>query len=75
MKHIYNRQKTQAIWDYDIKSLNFSNPWVMRWYLSRRINYAHWKGLRRKDIKKHLAYLDVSKGMRKLLTAAVNETH
>lgn len=75
MKHPYNQQKTPAVWDYDISSADFSDPWVMRWYLSRRINYADWKGLRKADIKKHLPQLDISNGMRKLLASATHGTH
>ncbi len=75
MKHPYNRQKTSAVWDYDIQSLNFSNPWVMRWYLARRINYADWRGLRKADIKKHLPRLDISTGMRQLLATTIHGTH
>ena len=71
MKHSYNKQKTQAIWDYDISSANFADPWVMRWYLSRRINHADWKGLRRADIKKHLPRLDIEPGMKKFLKRAL----
>lgn len=75
MKHIYNRQKTQAIWDYDITTANFSDPWVMRWYLARRINWGDWKGLRKKDIKRHLPHLDINVGMKKFLNVALNGTH
>ena len=71
MKHPYNKQKTQAVWDYDIATANFGDPWVMRWYLSRRINWADWKGLRKADIKKHLKHLDISAGMKKLLAKAI----
>lgn len=75
MKHIYNRQKTQAVWDYDISTADFSDPWVMRWYLARRINWADWKGLRKKDIKEHLPYLKIEPGMKKFLNVALNGTH
>ncbi len=71
MNHPYNKQKTSAVWDYDIKTADFSNPWVMRWYLSRRINWADWKGLRKKDIKKHLSHLSITKGMKKFLKKAL----
>lgn len=74
MKHKYNRRKTQAVWDYNIKKLDFFDPAVMRWYLTRRIEWSDWKGLRKIDIRKHLPYLKLASGMKKLLSAVVNET-
>ena len=73
MNHPYNKQKTRAVWDYDIKTADFSDPWVMRWSLSRRINYADWRGLRKADIKKHLEHLDVESGIKKLLQIVINK--
>ena len=67
MKHPYNKQKTPAVWDYDIRTADFSDPRVMRWYLSRRINWGDWKGLRKADIKNQLPHLAITKGMKRFL--------
>ena len=71
MKHPYNKQKTSAVWDYDIRTADFSDPWVIRWYLARRINWGDWKGLRKRDILKHLPRLAITDGMKKFLKAAL----
>ena len=71
MEHYYNKQKTPAVWDYDIKSLDFSDPEVMRWYLTRRIENADWQGLKKNDIKQYLSYLKNSPGLKLLLAAVV----
>ena len=71
MNHPYNKHKTPAVWDYDIGSADFSDPWVMRWYLARRINWGDWRGLRKQDIKKHLPRLSLAPGMKKFLTRAL----
>jgi len=39
------------IWDYDIKSLDLKNPEVLKWYLSRKINFGDWRSLDSKIIR------------------------
>ena len=58
---------TKYIWDYDIKSTDLKNPAVLRWYLSRQINFGNWKNLDSSLVEKHLNRLDIDPTMKKML--------
>ena len=67
MKVLPKNKKIPSIWDYDIKSLDLSQPEIAKWYLKRRIDYADWKGLEYKLLKKYLPALDIDPTMKNLL--------
>lgn len=55
------------IWDYDPKSIDLSNPKIMKWYLERKISHGDFTDLRKKDIKKFLPKLDIDPYLKQLL--------
>lgn len=46
-------------WDYDVESLDLEDPAVLKWYISRKINTADWRGLRYDWLKQYLPELDI----------------
>ena len=55
------------IWDYDIKSLDLKNPEVLKWYLSRKINFGDWRSLDSKIVEQNLDYLDIDPTLKRML--------
>jgi hypothetical protein len=55
------------IWDYDIKSVDLKKPAVLRWYLSRKINFGDWRSLDTKLVEKNLSDLEIDSALKKML--------
>ncbi|TSC90999.1 MAG: hypothetical protein CEN92_341 [Candidatus Berkelbacteria bacterium Licking1014_96] len=55
------------IWDYDLKSIDLKNKRILRWYLSRKINFGDWESLKSELIKKHLDYLEIDPTLKQML--------
>jgi len=55
------------IWDYDVKSLDLSNPKALIWYLERKIEYGDWEVLDRKTLKKYLSKLNINTYLKQIL--------
>lgn len=55
------------IWDYDVKSINLKKPAVLRWYLSRKINFGDWKSLDSKLVEKNLGSLTIDPQLKIML--------
>jgi hypothetical protein len=55
------------IWDYDIKSIDLKNQEVLRWYLSRQINFGNWRTLDTKLVEQNLSRLDIDPTLKRML--------
>lgn len=55
------------IWDYDIASVKLKNPRVLRWYLSRKINFGDWKALDSELVRINLESLDIDPTLKLML--------
>lgn len=55
------------IWDYDIKSLDLKKPEVLKWYLSRKINFGDWQSLDSNLVEKFLNNLDIDPTLKRML--------
>jgi len=61
------KSNQKYIWDYNIKPADFKKPAVLKWYLSRKINFGDWQSLNSKQIKKHLNSLDIDPTLKQML--------
>lgn len=55
------------IWDYDTASIDLSKPAVLRWYISRKIDFGDWKSLDSKLVEKHLVHLTIDPTLKQML--------
>jgi len=55
------------IWDYDPKTIDLTNPAVLRWYLTRKIESGDWKSLDSRLLKKHLNFLSIDPTLKQML--------
>ena len=55
------------IWDYDVSSIDLRNRAVLRWYLSRKINFGDWRALDSKVVEKNLDGLQIDPTLKKML--------
>jgi len=64
---------SKYIWDYDIKSLDLSNPRVLIWYLERKITYGDWDSLDKKTLRKYLPKLNINIYLKRILNNFLRE--
>ncbi len=57
----------EYIWDYDVKSLDLSDPRTLRWYLKRKIEHGNWGALDRKTLRQHLPKLKIDPYLKRIL--------
>lgn len=62
-----NIGKTKYIWDYDLKKADLSKPAVKVWYLSRKLQFGDFSGIRKADLKKYLSKLDLDWSIKQLI--------
>ncbi|MBU2595857.1 hypothetical protein KJ713_03445 [Patescibacteria group bacterium] len=55
------------IWDYDLESIDLRKKAVLRWYLSRKINFGDWGSLKSKLVEKNLDYLEIDPTLKQML--------
>jgi hypothetical protein len=55
------------IWDYDTASIDLSKPAVLRWYISRKIDFGDWKSLDSELVEKNLRYLAIDSTLKLML--------
>ena len=55
------------IWDYDIKTLDLSNPTALRWYLSRKVNFGDFKSIDSALLEKNLSRLDIDPALKAMI--------
>lgn len=58
---------TKYIWDYDPKTIDLNKPSVLRWYISRKINFGDWGSLDTKLIEQHLDQLEIDPTLKLML--------
>lgn len=62
-----NKQKDKIFWDYDIDKMDFSDPEVRRWYLTRKLQFGDISGIERKDLEKYLPEIEINPSLKELL--------
>lgn len=61
--------KNKAIfWDYDMKKADLKNPDVKIWYLSRKLQFGDFSGVKKTDLIKYLPKLKISPSLKELLS-------
>ena len=56
------------IWDYDIKTLDLKNPAVLRWYLTRKVNFGDYRSLDSNVLEKNLPKLDIDPTLKMMIS-------
>jgi len=60
--------KNKAIfWDYDISKMDLNNPDVKIWYLSRKLQFGDLSGMKKQELKKYLAKLEIDSSLKAML--------
>ena len=54
-------------WDYDLRNANLKNPKIKLWYLSRKLQFGDFSGLKKSDLKKYLPKLSIDASLKELL--------
>lgn len=67
MKQKNFKPSSFAIWDYNLREMDFSNPEVLKWYLERKIDYNDWKGIKYEHLKKYLSKLNIDSYKKQIL--------
>ena len=55
------------IWDYNVRTIDLSKPEILRWYLSRQVNFGNWQKINGKILEKHLMRLNIDPMLKKML--------
>lgn len=55
------------IWDYDLKSIDLRKKAVLRWYLTRKINFGDWESLKVAALEQNLSHLDIDSTLKRML--------
>lgn len=53
------RRSQKGIWETDVKTINLSNPKVLKWYLERKIEVGDWRALDRSTLIRMLRKLSI----------------
>lgn len=61
------RKSQKGIWETDVKTINLSNPKVLRWYLERKIEVGDWKALDRATLARMLGKLSIDIRIKELI--------
>lgn len=61
------KKSQKGIWEMDVKTINLSNPKVLKWYLERKIEVGDWKALDRVTLARMLGKLSIDIRVKKLL--------
>lgn len=48
-----------GIWDYNVNTLDMSKTAVIKWHLSRKIEYNDWKSIDYRLLKKYFHSIDI----------------
>lgn len=61
-------QKSQkGIWETDVKTINFSNPKVLKWYIERKIKVGDWGALDRQTLAHMLGKISIDIHLKALI--------
>lgn len=62
---------SKYIWDYDVKTIDLSNPRALLWYLNRKVEYGDWEALDKQTLKKYLSKLKIDPYLKRVLNVFV----
>lgn len=69
------RKSQKGIWETDVKTINLSNPKVLKWYLERKIEVGDWKALDRQTLSRMLGKLSIDARLKELLQSFLRDTY
>ncbi|MBI4239604.1 hypothetical protein HY620_01295 [Candidatus Uhrbacteria bacterium] len=61
------KKSQKGIWETDVKTINLSNPKVLKWYVERKIEVGDWKALDRPTLARMLGKLSINARVKALL--------
>lgn len=61
------KKSQKGIWETDVKTLNLSNPKVLKWYLERKIAVGDWGALDRTTLAPMLSKLSIDVRIKALI--------
>ncbi|MBI4272845.1 hypothetical protein HY621_03260 [Candidatus Uhrbacteria bacterium] len=61
------KKSQKGIWETDVKTINLSNPKVLKWYLERKIEVGDWEALDRTTLTRMLSKLSIDTRVKSLL--------
>ncbi len=61
------KKSQKGIWETDVKTINLSNPKVLKWYLERKIEVGDWGALDRITLAPMLSKLSIDIRVKSLL--------
>lgn len=61
------KKSQKGIWETDVKTINLSNPKVLKWYLERKIEVGDWRALDRSTLARMLGKLSIDRHIKTLL--------
>lgn len=67
------RISPKGIWDYDVRRIDLSDPYVRTWYVQRKIDVADWEGLNRRLLREALPKVKIDPHLRDLLQEFLSE--
>lgn len=65
----------KGIWETDVKTINLSNPKVLKWYLERKIEVGDWRALDRQTLARMLGKLSIDVRIKELLHSFIKDIH
>lgn len=61
------RRSQKGIWETDVKTINLSNPKVLKWYVERKIEVGDWGALDRPTLVQTLGKLSIDTHVKALI--------
>jgi len=61
------KKSQKGIWETDVKTINLSNPKVLKWYLERKIEVGDWGAFDRMTLARMLGKLSIDIRVKSLL--------
>lgn len=61
------RKSQKGIWETNVKTINLSNPKVLKWYVERKIEVGDWKALDRSTLAHMLGKISIDTHVKVLI--------
>lgn len=61
------RRSQKGIWETDVKTINLSNPKVLKWYVERKIEVGDWGALDRQTLASTIGKLSIDTHVKTLI--------
>lgn len=65
----------KGIWETDVKTINLSNPKVLKWYVERKIEVGDWRALDSSTLARMLGKLSIDTRLKELLQDFIKTAH